>query len=92
MKTTTLKETMAPIFILILGKILDFFAAHADEMVAAIKEKFLSANTDPEVIAAVQNLGFDPNETNLDKLHGLLKAKGEDADQLASLLVSKTVV
>lgn len=83
---------MAPIVTLILGKILDYLADHADEIIAKIKEQFLSAREDPEVVAAVQELGYDPSEENLTKLTETLKAKGEDTEQLAKILVNETTI
>lgn len=83
---------MAPIVVLILGKILDYLADHADEIVQAIKDQFLIAETDPDVRAAVQELGYAPNEENLTKLHDVLKEKGEDTEKLAKILVNKTIV
>lgn len=82
---------MAPIVALILGKILDYLADHADEIIDAIKNQFLSAKNDPEVRAAVQELGYAPTEENLTKLNDLLEAKGEDTGKLASILVTKTI-
>lgn len=83
---------MAPIVILILGKILDYLSEHADEIIEAIKEQFLSAQNDPEVKIALQELGYAPTEENLKKLSEILEAKGEDTGKLASILVTKTVV
>lgn len=83
---------MAPIIAIILGKLLDYVAAHSDEIVDAIKNKFHIAKTDPEVQAAVQEFGYEPNEKSLDNLHGVLKAKGEDSEQLATLLINQATV
>lgn len=83
---------MAPIVTLILSKILDYLADHADEIIQKIKDQFLSAREDPEVIAAVQELGFDPSQENLTKLHDTLAAKGEDTEKLAKILVNETTV
>lgn len=83
---------MAPIVTLILGKILDYLADHADEIIQKIKDQFLSAREDPEVVAAVQELGYDPSEENLTKLTDALAAKGEDTDKLAKILVNETTV
>lgn len=77
---------------LIIGKILDYLADNADEIVTAIKEKFHIVETDPELRGAVQELGFSPTEENLHSVAKLLEEKGEDPAKLAALLVTKTVV
>ena len=81
---------MAPIVALILGKILDYLADHADEVIRAIKEQFL--NADEEVHVAINTLGADPSPDNLSKLQEVLEAKGEDVSKLASVLVNQTTV
>jgi len=83
---------MAPIVTLILSKILDYLADHADEIIQKIKDQFLSAREDPEVVAALQEFGYAPNEETLNKLHDTLEAKGEDPKQLAKILVNETTV
>lgn len=83
---------MTPIVVLILGKILDYLAEHADEIIQAIKDQFSIVETDPEVRAAVQELGYAPTEENLTKVHNLLEKKGEDVGELAKILVNRTVV
>lgn len=81
---------MAPIVALILGKILDYLADHADEVIRVIKEQFL--NADEEVHVAINTLGADPSPDNLNKLQEVLEAKGEDVSKLASVLVNQTTV
>ena len=81
---------MAPIVALILGKILDYLADHADEVIRVIKEQFL--NADEEVHVAINTLGADPSADNLNKLQEVLEAKGEDVSKLASVLVNQTTV
>lgn len=84
---------MAPIVTLILSKVLDYLAAHADEIVAALKAEFLSGeNPDADINAAVQELGYEPTAERLEKLHEILVDKKQDPDRLASILVTKTVV
>ena len=83
---------MTPIVALIIRKILDYLADHADEIIEAIKEQFLSAKEDPGVKAAIQEFGYAPTEDNLTKLSECLEAKGEDTAKLASILVTKTIV
>lgn len=83
---------VAPIVVLILGKVLDYIAENADEIVDAIKDEFLTAKTDTEVQAAIQEFGYAPDEESLGKLHDLLEKKGEDVEKLASILVTKTIV
>jgi len=83
---------MAPIVTLILSKILDYLADHADEIIQKIKEQFLSTREDPEVVAAVQELGYSPTQENLTKLNDCLAAKGEDVGQLAKILVNETTI
>lgn len=83
---------MAPIVTLILAKVLDYLADHADEIIQAIKERFLIANTDPHIQSALQELGYNPTAENLDKVHDLLKSKGQDVGDLAKILVNKTVI
>lgn len=83
---------MNPFLALIIGKVLDYLAEHVDELIEAVKEKFLVAKTDPAVCGALCDLKIDPSEENLVKLSAALEAKGEDPAQLAGLLVSKTVV
>lgn len=83
--------SMSPIVALIISKVLDYLSAHADEIIEAIKDKFLSAK-EPDVQAALQNLGYEPNEANLIHLSNLLEAKGEDPAHLAAILVNKTLV
>lgn len=93
MKTSTITASMSPILALIIAKVLDYISDHADEIISAIKDKFLSKeNPDSEVAAAIQTLGYDPSHETLAKLSDVLEAKGHSADQLASLLVTKTVV
>lgn len=83
---------MAPIVALILGKILDYLGDHVDEVINAIKEQFLSVSKDPNLMNAVQELGYSPTEENLNKVHDILKVNGEDTDKLAKILVNATEV
>lgn len=83
---------MSPLLALILGKVLDYVADHADEIIEAIKNQFSEVKDDPEIKVALQDLGYEPNEEKLNKLNDLLEAKGQDTKQLASILVTKTIV
>ena len=82
---------MAPIVILMLARILSYITENAEEVAAAIKERFPIANTDPEVSNLIQELGYEPTEDKLNSLHDVLKAKGENPAELAALLVNKTI-
>lgn len=82
---------MAPIITLIIGKLLDYLADNADEIIQKIKDQFLSAK-DPEVAAAIQEFGYEPNEESLTKLNDCLAAKGEDVGQLAKILINSATV
>lgn len=83
---------MNPFLALIVAKVLDYLADHVDEIIDAVKERFLSVKDDPEVCGALCDLKAEPSEENLLKLSNALEAKGQDSNELASLLVSKTVV
>lgn len=83
---------MAPILTLIIGKILDYIADNADEIIQKIKDQFLSAREDPEVVAALQNFGYDPNQETLNSLTTILENKKEDVGQLAKILVNSATV
>lgn len=83
---------MSPIVGLILSKILDYLADHADEIVQAIKDNFPGAEQDPEMKNAILDLGYAPTEEALTKLHNIMIKKNHDIDKLAGILVSKTVV
>ena len=81
---------MAPIVTLLLAKVLDYLAEHSGEIIKAIKERFVIANTDPHIKTALQELGYNPNAENLDKVHDLLLAHNEDVGDLAKILINKT--
>ena len=83
---------MSPLLAMILGKVLDYLADHSDEIIDAIKEQFSDVKNDPEIKVALQDLGYEPNEDKLNRLNELLEAKGQDTQQLASLLVTRTIV
>lgn len=81
---------MAPIVALIVGKILDYLADHASELIQMIKDLFPDLSGDNEIQAAIQELGYAPTEENLVKLSAALEAKGQDTSRLASLLVNES--
>lgn len=83
---------MSPILTLIISKILDYIADNADEIIQKIKDQFLSAREDPEVVAALQDFGYEPTEEKLAALNGLLETKGEDSQQLAKILINSATV
>lgn len=92
MKTGVNREIMEPIFLLIIGKVLDFIADNAPAIIEEIKNQFPKAMEDPEVATAAREFTYDPNKEGLTRLSDALKEKGEDPEKLASLLVSKTIV
>lgn len=77
---------MAPIFSLILGKILDYLADHSDEIIDLIRKQFDSNKT--RIHNAIEQLSLAPTEENLNKLHDVLEEEGEDTGQLAKILVN----
>ncbi|MBL0320540.1 MAG: hypothetical protein IPP74_14790 [Alphaproteobacteria bacterium] len=83
---------MPPYVLVILNLILDYIANNADEIVKAIKDKFLTSKTVPAVVSAIQEFGYAPSGENLEKLHTVLKENGEDADQLAKILINSATV
>lgn len=83
---------MAPIFALLLGKVLEYLADNAEEIVEKIQEQFSSVKDDPEVKTSLQEFGFDPTEETLANLHDVLESKGEDPQKLASVILNNANV
>jgi uncharacterized protein YqeY len=81
---------MSPFIAMLLGKILDYLADHADELVAAIKEHFPTAHEDEDVRNALCDLADEPTKENLETLGEKMAAAGEDTDKLAALIVDKS--
>lgn len=83
---------MAPIFVIIIGKVLDYIGEHSGEIVDVIRDEFLKDKPNEKVKEAIDNLGYNPSATNLDALHETLKEGGYDSDKLAAILINKTLV
>lgn len=83
---------MAPLLAVILGKLLDYVAEHADDIVEAIKKQFEIKDSDTSMLNALKELGYAPTEENLNKVHDLLVASGKDGSKLADVLINETTV
>ena len=83
---------MAPIVALLLGKVLEYLADNAEEIVEKIREQFSGVKDDPEVVASLQKFGFDPTEETLTSLNDVLESKGEDTQKLASVILNNANV
>lgn len=92
MKTSTKREIMAPIFALIIGKILDFIADNVGDVIREVKKEYVSCENDAEVQSAINEFGYEPNAETLTKLNDLLVSKGEDPAKLAKVLVNTAQV
>lgn len=82
---------MSPFVQLILVKLIDFIAKNAEKYILELKDKFLKGE-DPELSAAINEVGFEPNEENLNKLNAILVAKGYGSDELAKTLINSAQV
>jgi len=83
---------MAPIFALLLGKVLEYLADNAEEIVEKIREQFSGVKDDPEVKTSLQEFGFDPTEETLTNLNDVLESKGEDTQKLARVILNNANV
>lgn len=91
-KTTYSRRTnMSPFVQLILVKLIDFIAKNAEKYILELKDKFLKTE-DPEIAQAIQEVGFEPSEDNLNKLNAILVAKGYGQDELATTLINSAQV
>lgn len=90
-KTTYTGKAMNPFLTLILSNLIDYIAKNAESFILQLKDKFLKTE-DPEIQAAINDVGFEPNENNLNKLHDVLLAKGHKPDELAKVLINNAQV
>ena len=88
------RSTMAlPIFVtLILRYVLEYLADNSETIINLLKDEFLSLKDDDEVQNAIQELGYAPTEASLEKLHELVKARNEDPNKIAKVLLNQTEI
>jgi hypothetical protein len=77
---------------LLLNFLLSYLAENADAIIDKIKSEYLGLKDDAEVQGAIQEIGYNPTEESLNKLHDLVQARGEDPAKIAKVLLNETTV